>query len=239
MKNDVLNVTKERDCQFKAYEKKRLLSLKHTVANCFGSGNLQAVVNEKVDLLLKLIDKLQLLLESCSFGPTLWDDTSKIAKLCDDLHKEISKFVPTLRPRIHEFTDAGPGVGVSNHDAKFRIVEITMLTNLDNYIRHHLATDDSSHKEVERMGQIQSYVRDAICDGGPIDWEHKQQYEGLSEDQLSQMTIEDLEKSALDRMEYNAYKVCDELTVPAPDGHMKAYSSEKCENLFFNNHGLP
>lgn len=43
-------------------------------------------------------------------------------------------------------------------------------------------------------------------------------------------------------MEYNAYKVCDELTLridgaPAPGGHMKAYSSEKCENLFFNNHG--
>ena len=101
MKNDVLNVTKERDCQFRAYEKKRLPSLKHTVANCFGSGNLQAVVNEKVDLLLKLIYKLQLLLESCSFSPTLWDDTSKMAKLCDDLHKEISKFVPTLKPRIH------------------------------------------------------------------------------------------------------------------------------------------
>ena len=240
MKNDVLNVTKERDCrQFRAYEKKRLLSLKHNVANCFGSGILQAVVNEKVDLLLKLIDKLQLLLESCSFCPTLWDDTSKMTKLCDDLHKEISKFVPTLKPRIHEFTDAGPGVGVSNHDVKFRIAEITMLTNLDYYIRHHLATDDSSHSEVER---IQSYVGDAICDGGPIDWEYKQQYEGLSEDQLSQMTIEDLEKSELDRMEYNAYIVCDELTeridgAPAPGGHRKANSSEKCEKVFLNNHG--
>jgi hypothetical protein len=162
-----------------------------------------------------------------------------MAKLCDDLHKEISKFVPILKPQLHEFTDAGPGVGVSNHDVKFRIAEITMLTNLDYYIRHHLATDDSSHNEVER---IQSYVGDAICDGGPIDWEYKQQYEGLSEDQLSQMTIEGLEKSELDRMKYNAYKVCDELTMridgaPAPDGHMKAYSSEKSENLFFNNHG--
>jgi hypothetical protein len=239
MKNDVLNVTKEQDCQFREYEEKRLLSLKQTVVNCFGSSNLQAVVNKKVDLLLESIHKLQLSLKSRSFGPTLWDDISKMAKLCDDLHKEISKFVPTLKPRVHKFTDAGPGVGVSNHDVKFRIAEITMLTNLDYYIRHHLATDDSSHNEVER---IQSYVGDAICDGGPIDWEYKQQYEGLSEDQLSQMTIEDLEKSELDRMKYNAYKVCDELTVridgaPAPGGHMKAYSSEKSENLFFNNHG--
>ena len=238
MKNDVLNVTNEQNCQFREYEEKRLRSLKYTVANCLRSSNLQAAVNEQVDLLLKSIDMLQLSLESCSFGPTIWDDISKMAQLCNDLHKEISKFVPTLKPRVHEFTDAGPGVGVSNHDVKFRIAEITMLTNLDYYIRHHLATDDSSHNEVER---IQSYVGDAICDGGPIDWEYKQQYEGFSEDQLSQMSIEDLEKSELDRMKYNAYKVCDELTVridgaPAPGGQMKAYSSEKSENLFFNNH---
>ena len=113
-----------------------------------------------------------------------------------------------------------------------------MLTNLDYYIRHHLAADDSSQNEVERM---QSYVGDAICDGGPIDWEYKEQYEGLCEDQLNEMSIEDLEKSELDRMKYNAYKVCEELTVridgaPGPGGYMKAYTSEKNENLFFNNH---
>lgn len=79
-----------------------------------------------------------------------------------------------------------------------------MLTNLDYYIRHHLAADDSSQNEVERM---QSYVGDAICDGGPIDWEYKEQYGGLSEDQLNEMSIEDLEKSELDRMKYNAYNV--------------------------------
>lgn len=59
---------------------------------------------------------------------------------------------------------------VSNHDVKFRIAEATMLTILDHSIRHHLATDDSGHNEVERM---QSYVGDATCDGGPIDWENQ------------------------------------------------------------------
>ena len=87
MKNDVLNVTNEQDCQFREYEEKRLLSLKHTVVNCFGSSNLQADVNRKVDLLLQSIDKLQLSLKSRNFGRTLWDDVSKMAKLCDDLHK--------------------------------------------------------------------------------------------------------------------------------------------------------
>lgn len=155
IKDDVLNVTKKQCCQYREYEAKRLFSLKHTVVDCFGSNNLQTVVNEKVTLLLKSIEKLQLTLESCSFGLNVWDDISKMAEWCDNVQKEISKFVPTLKPRVQEFTDAGPGVGVSNHDVKFRIAEVTMLTNLDYYIRHHLATDDSSHNEVERM---QSYV---------------------------------------------------------------------------------
>lgn len=55
------------------------------------------------------------------------------------------------------------------------------------------------------------------------------------------MTIEDLEKSELDRVKHNAYKVYDELTLridgaPSPCGNMKAYSSEKSEKLFFNSH---
>lgn len=64
-----------------------------------------------MDLLLKSVDKLQFLIESACFGPALWEDVSKVAKQCDDLHKEISDCVPTMKPRLHEFTDAGPGVG--------------------------------------------------------------------------------------------------------------------------------
>ena len=80
------------------------------------------------------------------------------------------QWIWNLKSRIHEFTDAGPGVGVTNHDVKFRIAEVVMITNPDYYVRHHLANNDSSHNEVER---IQSYVGDAICDGGPLEWEYR------------------------------------------------------------------
>ena len=70
---------------------------------------------------------------------------------------------PTVKSRIHEFTDGGPGVAVSNRDVQFRAAEIIQLLDLDYYLRFHLASDDSSQNEVERM---QSYVGDAICDGG-------------------------------------------------------------------------
>ena len=112
-----------------------------------------------------------------------------------------------MKSRIPEFTDAGPGVGVTNHDVKFRIAEVIILTNLDYYIQHHLANDDSSHNEVE---QIQSFVGVAICDGGPLDWEYKGQYEGLTDEQLNGMSFEELENSELERMKFNAFKVCNE-----------------------------
>ena len=178
-------------------------------------------------------------MQSNCYGPVLCNQIFKVAEKGDDLSREIfDNYVPTLKSRIHEFTDAGPGVGVSNHDVRFRIAEVIIITNLDYYIRHHLATDDSSHNEVER---IQSYVRDALCDGGSINWEYKEQYEGLSDNDVQKMPYAELESHELDRMKFNAFKVCDELTMridgaPAPNGFMKAYTSEKKDRLFFKNH---
>jgi hypothetical protein len=144
----------------------------------------------------------------------------------------------TNKSRVHKFTDAGPGVGVTNHDVQMRCAEIILLTEPDYYIRHHLANDDSSQNEVERC---QSYVGDAICDGGSIPWEHKTPYEGISDEELASMTLEELEESEHAHMKYNAFKVCDELTcridgATAPGGFMKAFTSSDANELFFNNH---
>ncbi len=190
MERDILNVTEKEDCKFQLYEIQRLLSLKQTVGSCLESISSQ-VMEEKLGILLHDIKRLQLSLQSNCFGPVLCNQIFKIAEKGDDLSKEIfDNCVPMLKSRVHELTDAGPGVGVSNHDVRFRIAEIIIITNLDCYIRHHLATDDSSRNEVER---IQSYVRDAICDGGCINWEYKEQYEGLSDNDLLKMSCAELE----------------------------------------------
>jgi hypothetical protein len=58
---------------------------------------------------------------------------------------------------------------------------------------------------------------------------------------VEQMTLAEIEDYELKRMGYNAFKVCDDLTcridaAPAPDRYMKAYTSQKNEDLFFNDH---
>ena len=68
--------------------------------------------------------------------------------------KEILKCVkevsPTYKSRYLEWTDAGPGVGISNYDVNFRIAQRIRIINLDYFIRLHLSNGDSSQNEVER-----------------------------------------------------------------------------------------
>ena len=63
--------------------------------------------------------------------------------------------LPMQKPQVVDLTDAGPGVGITNNVVCYGIAQEILITNIDYYIRHHLAPGDSSHNEVKR---IQSYV---------------------------------------------------------------------------------
>ena len=67
---------------------------------------------------------------------------------CKELLIEVG--LPLHKSRIIDLTDAGPGVGITNHEVKIRSAEEIRMMNYDYYIRHHLAPGDSSHNEVER-----------------------------------------------------------------------------------------
>ena len=57
-------------------------------------------------------------------------------------------------------------------------LKIVLICDLDDLISHYLANKYSSHNEVER---IQSYVWDAICDRGSLEWKYKGEFDGLME----------------------------------------------------------
>lgn len=58
--------------------------------------------------------------------------------------------LPPTKPYTIEFTDAGPGVGVSNYEVRFREVEIAILHKSLIRYRVHLASDDQGQNEAER-----------------------------------------------------------------------------------------
>ena len=140
----------------------------------------------------------------------------------------IDKHMPLMKFRVIEFTNGGLSVGVTNKETNFRNAERITICNIDFFIRHHVAIDDSSQNEVER-------------DGGGIEREHKKLFDGLSEDDLEKMNHQDFEKIEYDRMEYNAYKVSEEIAFridgsAAPGCYMKGYPSEKPQELFLSDH---
>ena len=55
-----------------------------------------------------------------------------------------------MKPHRAYLTDAGPGVGVNNHEVRFRDVEINRMHQVDYSIRVHRSTADSGQNEAER-----------------------------------------------------------------------------------------
>lgn len=58
--------------------------------------------------------------------------------------------LPEVKPVIAEYTDAGPGVGVSNLEVRFRMAEMSRIHTTSRRTRIHRARGDSAQNESER-----------------------------------------------------------------------------------------
>eukprot|EP00112_Aurelia_sp_Birch-Aquarium-sp1_P006894 Seg1753.4 transcript_id=Seg1753.4/GoldUCD/mRNA.D3Y31 product="hypothetical protein" protein_id=Seg1753.4/GoldUCD/D3Y31 len=114
------------------------------------------------------VKNLESMLQDKFAGEDLLDQFRSIEELCETVQAKIKEVrLPMLKPVICELTDAGPGVGVSNHEVCFRAAQRVRILASDYFIRFHLAPGDSSN-EVERC---QSLIGDAIVD--TIKWKYK------------------------------------------------------------------
>jgi hypothetical protein len=90
-----------------------------------------------------------------------------------------------------EYTDAGPGVGVSNIEAKIRFAEMCRLERPDRQIRLHRAPGDSAQNEAERTNAC---IGDAMVDGGTLDWERYKPLDGMSAVDKNKLTVAKIEE---------------------------------------------
>jgi hypothetical protein len=116
--------------------------------------------------------------------------------------------LPKVKPEIAYLTDAGPGVGVSNVEVRFRDTELARLWNSDYRVRVHRSRGDSGQGEAERTN---SAIADSVVDGATIEWETLKQYQGMTEDEIKEMSLEDFEAHENQRMTKNAWIVAEEL----------------------------
>ena len=145
--------------------------------------------------------------------------------------------LPPVKPRWADFTDAGPGVAVSNFEVSFRDAELARLYSSDYRIRVHRAAGDSGQNEAERTN---SAIGDAVVDSSTINWEYHKRFDGLTDEEISCLDLQEYEKMEEERMRKNAWKVANEICrrihdAPVHSEYIKSFVSDKPnDGLFFN-----
>ena len=130
-----------------------------------------------------------------------------------------------MKPRWADLTDAGPGVGVSNYEVRFRDAELARIHNSDYRVRCHRSRGDSGQGEAERTN---SAISDALVDGATLEWEKYRGFEDLSEDEIKAMSLHSYEQYEKERMEKNAWHVCKQVAERIDDAPvLKDYISSR------------
>lgn len=147
---------------------------------------------------------------------------------------------PPVKPRVAYLTDAGPGVGVSNFEVKFRDAELARMYSSDYRVRVHRSRGDSGQGEAERTN---SAIADSIVDGATIEWETIKRYDDMTDEEVSMMSVKEFEYYEKERMAKNAWIVANELVkridgAPVLGEYINAKLSVTMDQLFFFNKDL-
>ena len=111
---------------------------------------------------------------------TLWEHQEKAVNLCDAAIAFINSLkLPPLCDHILQATDAGPGVGVTNIEVKYRDIEMSRINSWTHMNRIHRAPHDSGQNEAEPSNTA---IGEALVDGRALHWEYFQPTDLISED---------------------------------------------------------
>ena len=249
------NMTMESDCKkasgiagclFTKYERERLDHLKQEIGSaCSQYGELDNLDEQKMfrDVLDKMLSELTNEFDNCEKIDMTYKESFhiliiQVSQICQQIVKTIVDFQsPIVKPRWCDLTDAGPGVGISNFEVRFRDAELCQIYNSDYRIKLHRSRGDSGQGEAERTTPA---VGDSIVDGSTIEWEKFKKFDGLSKEAVDRLTVQEFEQLEYERMQKNAWFVAN-LLVKRIDGapvlgeRIKAYLAEVKEKQFFFN----
>ena len=136
----------------------------------------------------------------------LWEKENYISKHCSEILDKIERLQLTpMCCDVLKTTVAGPGVGVSNIEVRFRDVEIARIHSLDCVNRIHRAPGDSGQNEAERSNAA---IADALVDRSALKWHYYGPYygpfDGLTEDKINNLSITELKEREDECTEKNA-----------------------------------
>ena len=136
------------------------------------------------------------------------------------LSKIDSLYPPRMFCSILKTTDAGPGVGITNTEVRFRDAEIARIHSSDRVNRIHRAPGDSAQNEAERTNAA---IGDALVDGSALRWEYFKPFDGLTVEEIDALSVSEVKQKERDCMEKNAWQVAQEVAAmvddePGPSG---------------------
>ena len=135
---------------------------------------------------------------------TLWEHQEKAVNLCHAAIAFINSLkLPPLCDHILQATDAGPGVGVTNIEVKYRDIEMSRINSWT-----HRASHDSGQNEVERSNAA---IGEALVDGRGLHWEYFQPTDLISEEELKKLLVEEMKELEAEVVERNAWRVAQDV----------------------------
>ncbi|CAC5384100.1 unnamed protein product [Mytilus coruscus] len=145
---------------------------------------------EKLNDCLAVCETIRDKLGNANLQSDLQPSYNILLKNCNEIISLVDSYgLPQMKTVITELTDAGPGVGSSNLEVRFRMAEIARIHSSDRRLRIHRARDDSAQNEVERTN---SAIGDALVDGATLTWQRFKAFDGMTEEEIKDMTIEDI-----------------------------------------------
>ena len=177
-----------------------------------------------------------------TIGEGLWVHYVVLQKKIDHVLKYIKELkLPPVKTDILKATDAGPGVGCSNFEVRYRDVEMARIFDSDCVNRIHRARDDSGQNEAERSNAC---IGEALVDGGSIKWKYHDAFDGLTKAEIKQLSVDGIQKREALSMEQNAWRVARDVAErinhePGPAGDYVHSTKEQAVFFFLiqNNYG--
>ena len=249
MEEDTMRVTAEKDCKHYCYEQEKLIWFQSQISDITIQYQEAAHLESEKEIGSKLLENLSKVLEKATSVQTqmlahvrqgkLWEETKDILSDCQQYLNDLDHLrCPKICCNILKTTDAGPGVGVSNIEARFRDIEIARIHSSDRVNRIRRAPGDSAQNESERTN---TSIGDALVDGTALKWDYFKPFDGLSDEEIKKLSATQVKEREAICMEKNAWEVAKQVTAmvddepgPAKD-YMKCYTTTKSSYQFFFN----
>ena len=142
---------------------------------------------------------------------------------CSQYLRKIDYLNPPRRCcNILKTIDAGPRVGITNTEVRFRDAEIAPIHSFDRVNRIHRASGGSAQNEAERPNAA---TGDALVDGSALRWQYFKPFDGttaveigaLSANEVKQKEKECMEKECMASSPGGIAAVVDDEPGPAGD----------------------